>query len=160
MRTLTPAAIAELNKLASSGVFLWLLKITHESLSPVYLVNNTKDITSNNQIYTAFPFTLKLADETKDQFNPAQLDIANVNRQPIQMLRSVSIESPLTFTATLILASAPDTAVIGPMSWIVKEASGDGRTISITLGMRSLRGQQFPAIPMGPNEFPALHRTF
>lgn len=160
MRSLTPAAIAELNKLSRAGVFLWLLQITHASLSPIYLVNNTKDVTSNGQVYTAFPFTLKLADETKDQFNPAQLDIANIDRQAIKMLRSVDIESPLTFTATLILASAPNTAVIGPMSWIVKDATGDGRMVSITLGMRSLRGQQFPAIPMGPNEFPALHRTF
>lgn len=160
MRSLTPAAIAELNKLASSGVFLWLLKISHASISPVYLVNNTKNITSNNIVHTAFPFTLKLADETKDQFNPAQLDIANIDLQAIKLLRSVNNESPLTFTATLILASAPNTAVIGPMSWIVKDATGDGRMVSITLGMRSLRGQQFPAIPMGPNEFPAVHRTF
>jgi len=160
MRALTPAAIAEINKLASGGVFLWLLAVTHPDLSPLYLVNNTKDITSNGIIYTAFPFTIKLMDEVRNQFTSASLMLSNVDLEAVKRLRSISAEAPATFTASLILASQPNSIVLGPISWINKEATGNYLMAEIELGLRSLRGLTFPRPAMDPEAFPALHRTF
>ncbi len=50
-------------------VFLALLTIAHADISPsIRVVNNTENITSNGNLFTAFPFDIQLPDEKRRFF--------------------------------------------------------------------------------------------
>ena len=82
MINLSEAARIEKNKLCSDGAYLILLDINISNTDIVlHLVRNTEDITYNNILYQAFPFTLSDVKQTSDGEIPEiTLQVSNVNR--------------------------------------------------------------------------------
>ena len=97
----------------ASDLPLVLLKIDHADLStPIRLVNNKVEIVANGDIFSAFPFEIRLPDNLEDATPRAQLRIDNVSREIGEAIRSIS--TPAAVTIQVVRQDAPDTI---EMSW-------------------------------------------
>lgn len=85
--------------------FLVLLRITHGSIEPIYLVSDVVDVTSNSQVYTGFPFELTLPQED-DDIPRGKLRIQNVDRRIGNALHT--LRSPPWLRFQIVLRSAPN----------------------------------------------------
>lgn len=148
---LTTSAYAQ----STDEVWLVLVTIEHDDLSaPIRVVNNTEDVTSGGDTYTAFPFDITLPDAREDAPPRARLAIDNVSREIAQAIRSIS--SAATVTLEVIRAADPDTIEISwpffkltNVKWDVAQVSGD-------LTLEDFTSEPFPAGIFSPAGFPGL----
>lgn len=84
MLTLSPAAIAEKNKIASTGAWLILLQIDFIGQPSIRLAYNTEDInwpSSGGAVYQAFPFELtEIKEDGKGGLPTFAINVANTTR--------------------------------------------------------------------------------
>lgn len=130
---------------------LVLLKIDHDDLaSPIYVVNNGANITSNGTEYTAFPFEIKMPDADMR----AELSICNVDRQIVLAIRTIS--SPAEVTISVILASDPDTVEVGPYVFGLTDVSFDAFTVRGRLSFDEFYDEPYPGDRFTPGQFSGL----
>ena len=136
-------------------IFLILLAISHADMSETLrFVNNTEDVVSGGETYTAFPFAIDLPSDTEDSLPSVQLVIDNIDRSIIEELRS--IDSAPTIAVSVILASDPDTIECGPLSFSLKSIDYDAKVITAQLGFEDILNEPFPAGTFTPTDFPGL----
>ena len=82
MLELSQASIIEKNKIATSGVWLLALEAQIPG-NPLYLVNNTENLTLGGQEYTAFPFSLEDITEDSKELPNVKLTVSNVTSRKI-----------------------------------------------------------------------------
>ncbi len=144
MRPLSPRAIQATQDLETGEVFLYLLTISHSTLPvPWTLVNNTEDVTSNGIVYTAFPFSVVLGDDTGEELPKVALVIDNIERGLVEMIRS-QVEPP-DISITFVLASEPDIELSKGEHMTLRELSFDAFTISGTLFSDDIQNSRYPA---------------
>lgn len=136
-------------------VFLLLLTISHASLAtPIRVVNNTQNITSNGNLYTAFPFTIVLPDDTEEQPPRMRLVIDNVDRQIVQAVRNMT--SKPTITLDVVLASQPDTLEASFPGFSLRRTNYDALTVEGDLNLEDVVLEPFPALSFTPQLAPGL----
>ena len=137
-------------------VFHILLAISHTDMSATLrFVNNTADVTSNGDVYTAFPFSIDFPpSDGEDQLPSVQLAIDNIDRSIIAELRD--IDSAPTAAVSVVLASDPDTIECGPLSFTLKSIDYDAKVITAQLGFEDILNEPFPAGTFTPTDFPGL----
>jgi len=135
---------------------LILLEISHADLSAtIRLVNNTEDVDSNGETYTAFPFQINLPYDDEEGVMPTvQLEVCNVDRTIVEAIRS--IDSPPTVKAALILASDPDTLEAGWWEFTLKNATYTAEAVTADLSYEDILNDGFPEGSFTPEEFTAL----
>lgn len=139
----------------TGDVFLALLIIAHDDISPsIRVVNNTQDITSNGNVYTAFPFDIELPDAQESGTPRARLTIDNVSREIAQSIRSIS--SPPTITIQIIRAAAPDTIELTWAATTLRNIKWDFTKMSGDLLFEGIEVEPFPAGQFSPASFPGL----
>jgi len=132
-----------------------LLAISSDDFSTLRFANNTEDVTSNGETYTAFPFMVDVPPEASaTQLPLSTLQIDNVSREIIEEIRSLS--SPPTVTISVVLHSTPDTIEGGPWEFKLLNATYDASTISGSLGFEDILNELFPYGTFNPKNFPAL----
>lgn len=100
------STLAEVNAPESP---LILLEINHVDLpEPVRVVNDTVDITSNGNLYIAFPFRCVLPDDFESQIPKARLSIVNVGKELMYWIETTSGGQGSTCKFMQILPSNPD----------------------------------------------------
>lgn len=135
-------------------VFLFLLELDHESYSvPVRVVNDYNDITSNGNLYTAFPFQVVLP-KNSEEISKATLIIDNVSRELIASVRS--IDTGLSASLSLVLASSPDTIEAGPFNFTLTNVMYNAMTIRGELNYENILSQQYPKETFTPQNHPGL----
>ena len=78
MRSLSNPLLAELCSQNSTDPFLTLITLEHPNFaSTVYLVNNSEDITSNGQLFTAFPVEITIPADDGQTEKRAQIVFDN-----------------------------------------------------------------------------------
>lgn len=151
---LSATAIAAMLGRETDEVVLVLLTIDHASLDdPIRVVDNTKDITSNGNTFTAFPFEITLPSDG-DAAPKAQLTIANVDRSIGDALDQITTAP--TVKMQLILASDPDTI---EREWDLFElVNVQIGAIQVTgdLAVRARTQDPWPNVMVTPGRFPAL----
>jgi hypothetical protein len=153
-RQLSTRGAAAVTAENSSEVMLHLLEINHDMLAePIYVVNNFEDIVSNGNTYIAFPFDIALPDES-DAPPQVQLQIDNVDRSIIQVLRGLA--TPATVTLKLVLASTPDTIEAGPFTLLLRNIEFDNQTITGTLMPEDILNAPYPYQIFSPTTHPGL----
>jgi len=153
--TLSAAFLEAVYAGRTDEVFLILLKIDHEDLaSPIYIVNNTQNITSNAIEHIAFPFQLTMPDDVEDQLPAVSLTIDNVSRDVIQAVRE--LDSPPTVRIQVVLASSPDTIERGPYTLTLREVEYDQIAISGSLQPEDLLTEPAPVGVFSPGDYPGL----
>lgn len=141
----------------TSKVFLVLLELTHPQLgTPVRLVNNTENVTSNGQVYTAFPFYARMPDDRDDREPVAELIVANATRELIDTIRT--LQQAIQAKLSVVLADTPNVIEWGPIDMEVRTVTYDAETITFSLGMQAFAEEPFPYPAFTPPKFPGMFK--
>lgn len=140
----------------SSEPLVVLLEITHAALpAPIRVTNNGADITSNGDLYQAFPFDIDLPGDSEG--DPiARLRIANVDRSIGDAIDLIT--TPATVGMTLVLVDTPD---VLQRAWVFYELRSVTRTaLEITgeIPIRQYSTEPFPNIRVRQSNFQNLYR--
>lgn len=100
------STLAEVNATESP---LILIEIDHSALAePVRVVNDMTDVTSNGNLYIAYPFKCVLPDDYENQLPKAQIVIDNVGRDLMYWIETTGGGQNSSCTFKQILRSVPD----------------------------------------------------
>lgn len=140
---------------SSGGGFLALLTIDHPSLSePIRVCDNIVNITSNGNLFLAFPFLITLPSD-KDQAPPAaQLTIDNTSRELAQIIRS--IVSPPSVDISIVRLDDFDTIEVSLPSFNLVNVSWDALTMTGDLTIDDITNEPFPQRNFTPAEYPGI----
>lgn len=154
-RALSSYARQQAYALTSGDAWLVLCTISHPPTSTTYrVVNNTVDIVSRGQTFTAYPFKITLPQETGEGVGSATLQIDNVGLELIDMLRS-AVVAP-TVTIEVVLSSNMDQVEISIPSLALRQVTWDANTIRGTLLSEDLLSSAWPGYIYDPIEWPGL----
>jgi hypothetical protein len=154
-RTVSLAAMQGAMAQETDEVYLILLAVDHADMpSTLRFVNNSEDVTSNSNLYTAFPFEATMPDDKDDKEPLAELRIDNVTRTLIDEIRT--IQSPPIITLSVILASSPDTIEWGPLEFETRGVTYDALSITFRLGYSAFIREPFPYIAFNTIGFPGM----
>jgi hypothetical protein len=104
--SLSPELLRQLYAQESDDPLLLLVTLTHESFSPIYLVNNVESIVSNGKTFEAFPMIIRLSADDGENQKEVQISFDNVGLDLIDEIRTVV--TPISVSIDMVLASNPD----------------------------------------------------
>lgn len=149
MLTLSPALIAEKNKIESEGAWVYLIHLASpDNIYDLKFARNTEDILYNGDTYQAFPFEMGEAkEESSGKISGLQLQVSNIDR-----IAQSYIEQDETFgsnwdvTLLLIHTELVNTEDFTPLSYKFKSKSVicDKEYATFTLGLPSPIRMQTP----------------
>jgi phage-related protein len=140
----------EKNQLASGNPFLVLLEIqlvdstNNTVVDTVFIVNNNEDITYQLQLYTAFPFDLKLA---KDSQGIPEITLRAHDYQRTLLSQLNSLQGATGSKVILRIVNAGNLSADPEMqeTFDVVGSSADDFKISIVLGAENPLQRRFPS---------------
>lgn len=154
-RSLSNAFRVASNRLQTDVAFLILLTIRYSPSKTIYRVtDNTEDIVSRGETYTAYPFALQLPVESGEEIGIAQLTIDNVDLLLVDMLREAE-EAPRV-DIEVVLSSAVDVVEIAVLDLALRDVQWDASTITAKLFNEDFLSQSFPSDIYNPQEFAGL----
>jgi hypothetical protein len=121
---------------------------------PYRIVNNTEDITSRGNTFTALAFDWKLPTDSDKAIDKVKVSVDNVTRTFTTLVRDYSYIGEAKFE--IVLASDPDTVEFGPLNFKVLSAQLDLYTAEFTLGFEEILKRRYPKDTMNPNLVPGL----
>jgi hypothetical protein len=155
VRTLSTNARAALYAAQSDEVWLQLLTVEHSAIvTPIRIVANTENVVSRGDTYTAFPFEISIPATMAES---VELVVDNVSRELIEEVRG--IDTPLTLTLEVVLASDPDTVEAGPFAFQSRTVEYDVQRMRFTLAYEPLLSEPFPAYTYTPLDYPGLFQA-
>ncbi len=138
-----------------SDLPLVLLLIEHADISPsIRVVNNREAITSGGDVYTAFPFDLRLPDALEDAPPRARLRIDNVSREIGQAMRDIS--SAADVTIEIVRGDDPDTIESSWPAMKLTHVRWDFLTVEGDLEFEDLTREPASFMTFNPSEFPGV----
>ena len=130
---------------------LVLLQIDHPDLAtPVRVVNDTQDLTSNSNLYVAIPFRCTLPDDFENQLPKARLSVDNVGKELMYWIETSGGGNGSLVTMSQVMRSRPDqiewsiTMNLFNVSCTMTEVSGE-------LGYENLFAKKAIAMQYRPN---------
>jgi len=138
----------------TDDVFLVLLTITHDDITPIRVVNNNENITSDSNLFVAYPFEITLPDSTGDGTPSAQLIIDNVSREIAESIRNITTAPKVSIS--VIRAADPDTIEITFAPFTLRNVKWDMMKISGDLSMEDIAHEPFPIGQFSPAQFQGL----
>lgn len=155
MRTISTDGRAALYASQTDDVWLQLLTIEHDDIvTPIRLANNTEDVISRGDTYTAFAFELSLPATAQES---VELTVDNVTRELVEEVRS--IDTPLTITMEIVRAADPDTVEAGPFEYQSRSVEYDVQRMRFTLAYEPILQEPFPAYTYTPIDYPGLFQA-
>ena len=154
-RSLSATAKQAIYAAETDEVFLMLLTINHDDLgSPIRVVNNWENITSNGNTFTAYPFYFELPGEDDENLSQVDLIITNVDKLLVSGVRSIS--SPLSVALDIVLASDPDTVEAGTFNMKMRIVDYDKDRLVGKCNFQDLLNEPYPAGTYTPADYPGL----
>lgn len=153
-RQLSPQLLAEMFGQVSNDPFLILLTISNPSFSTIKLVNNTVDIVSRGETYTAYPFRLTLPPEDGETQKDITLELVNISLELIDEIRAAT--TPITVDMEMILASNPDEVQLSVLTLKTKVVKYNQDAILATLYLDDFLSTELTSEKYGPDNFPGL----
>lgn len=155
MRQLSPELLAQLYGQESNDPFLTLLTLSHTSFTEtIYLVNNTKDITSRGNVFMAFPFNITLPADDGETAREVEIVIDNTSLELVEELRKVS--DPIDCKVEMILASRPDETQISLEELKIKNVTYNKSQITAKLLMDDFLSTELASEKYTPTIYPGL----
>ena len=140
---------------STASTIISLLKVSHADLAEdLFLCNNNTDITSNGQLYTALGFNVNLPSDTEEGVPRVTLQIDNVDRQIVEVVRTV--QTPLTIELALILSESPDVIEMGWFEFILRNIRYNRMTVEGELWYEDVANDRFPKDFYVPSLFPGM----
>lgn len=153
-RTVSSTLKASVFAQNTEQVYLALLVISHADITTLRFVCNTEDVTSGGNVYTAYPFDIRLPQERDDQPPQMPIIIDNVDRAIVDEIRTLT--SAPDITLTMVLASSPNTLEYGPVEATLRNVKWDLGTITGDLQAEDLLNEPYPGYAFTPQTTPGL----
>ena len=146
------------NASETGEVLLALVTITSSSIAggPLRVVQDLQNITSNGNVYTAFPFEIRLAGDSDDGPAKISLSIDNIDQTMAAAIKAIPPNDPPTVTVEIVIASQPDTVEISIPNLKLRNVTGDAFRIDGELWMDEEDLLPFPKGSFTPPYFPGL----
>lgn len=157
MSKLSLHAVDQMYKNNSEDPILLLLELNFPDNTNYYLVNNTEDITSNGQLYSAFPFVFTMPDDDVDAPPQITITLSNVGLDFIDSFRG-NIQN-VTGRLKVVFASFPDFAEIDIQNMELKKISYDAKFINASFGYEDILTIKVPSETYNPTDFPGLYNV-
>ena len=155
MRDLTPALLDEFYNRTSGDPFLLLMTFSHASFaSDIRLVQNSEDITSNGNLFSAFPCKIVLPVDDGETQREVTLELDNVGLDLISELRTVT--DFIGVNLQMVLASNPDLIEIEVGELKIKNIQYNRKTISATLFQDDFLNSEIPSEKYTPQLYPGI----
>jgi hypothetical protein len=152
---LSPELLEQLYGQQSNDPFLTLLTLTNPLFSEtIYVVNNSENITSNGQEYTAFPFSLTLPIDDNETVRSVSITFDNTSLELINEFRTATQE--IDVTMKMILASRPDEIQYEIGELKLKGIEYNNKTIRASLVMDDFLSVGLTSEKYTPTNYPGL----
>lgn len=151
---LSPALLAQLYAQESDVPFLMLVTLTHSSFSPIRLVNNSENIVSNGETFTAFPMRIRLPMDDGESTREVSIEFDNVSLTLIDELRTVT--TPIDVKVDMILASNPDDIQISLDELKMRNVTYNKQIVSARLYLDSFLNVELTSERYSPKLYPGL----
>jgi hypothetical protein len=133
-----------------------LLQINHPALStPVRVINDTINLTSNGFEYIAFPFEVTLPDDFENKLPKAMLSISNVGKDLMFWIESTSGGQGSTATFSQIMRSRPN-QIEWSITMSLFNVMATNLDVSAELGFENLFAKPAVSIQYRPENSPGL----
>lgn len=153
--SLSPELLAQLLAQESSDPFLTLVTLSHSSFpDDIRLVNNTVDIVSNGETFTAFPMRIMLPTDDGETDRQVSLELDNISLELITEIRSVTNE--IGVKLHMILASIPNDIQYSLEELKISQVTYDKNKISCKLIMDNFLTVGLTSERYTPTNFPGL----
>ncbi|GAA5784706.1 DUF1833 family protein [Chitiniphilus shinanonensis] len=147
---------ANVNAVSGPQLPLILVEIHHPQLAePVRVVNDTQDLVSNGQVYSACTFEIRLPDDFDRRSPRAQLSVDNVGRELTQWLEASNGGAGATCRLLQVLREAPDVFEMD-VTMDLTHLSVEQLTVSGELGFNDVFDLPAVAIQYRPETAPCL----
>ncbi len=155
-RSYSPEYKSTLAQVSGQETPLVLLEINHIDLpSPIRVVNDTLDITSNDNEYLAFPFQCTLPDDFENQLPKATITIGNVSKDIMFWLEESGGGIGATATFTQIMRSRPN-QIEWTITMTLFNIAATNQEISAELGFDNLFAKPAILLKYRPTTSPGL----
>ena len=134
-------------------IFLELLRIGTNPI--IHLVNNFEDVTSNGDTYTAYPFKTTPPHQKDGEMPTITLTIDAVDQTLVAAIRLAPIGT-VEIQHEMILASDPDTVIVGPWIYELKTVRGNRQTIELVMQYEPIAYLPWPQGRFTPTDFPSM----
>lgn len=137
-----------------------LVEINHSSFaSPIRVVLNTEDITSDGDLFTAWAFDIQLPDDKDDEISQARLAVDNTNRIIGEYLEGLAIDNDEALvTCWLIVASQPDDRTLMFEDLTIQSTRADQTISSAVLADNPIGDELVPFYKFTPGTAPGLFK--
>jgi hypothetical protein len=139
--------------ISSDEVAVTLLTISGTGFTTFRVCDNSSDLVSRSQTFTAFPFTIELPGDD-DQAPLAKLRIANVSKDIGQAIDAAT--GQITVKIELVLASAPDTVEKTFEGLELRVTTRDALAVEGDLQSAQFTSEPWPKVRATPGRFPGL----
>jgi hypothetical protein len=151
---LSPALLAQLYAQESDVPFLMLVTLIHPSFTTIRLVNNSEDIVSNGETFTAFPMRIRLPVDDGETSREVAIEFDNVSRELIDEVRTVT--SPIDVKLEMILASNPDDVQVTLDELKMRNVTYNKSVVSARLYLDSFLNVELTSERYSPKLYPGL----
>lgn len=145
-----------LAKVSAEEAPLVLLEINHAALSsPVRVVNDMQDLTSNGNLFIACPFRYVLPDDFENQLPKARLAVDNIGRDLMYWIETSAGGNGSTVKMMQVMRSRPDT-IEWSISMNLYNVQVTMREVSAELGFENLFAKPAVALQYRPDNTPGI----
>jgi hypothetical protein len=151
---LSPELLAQLFTQESNDPFLTLITLTHESFSTIRLVNNSVDIVSRGETFSAFPVKITLPVDDGESAREVRMEFDNVGLEILDEIRSVT--TPIGVKLEMVLASIPDAVQIELGELAIHQINYNKSRISAVLIMDGFLNTEITSEKYVPSIYPGI----
>ena len=145
-----------LAKVSAEEAPLVLLEISHASLTtPVRVVNDMQDLTSNGNLFIACPFRYVLPDDFENQLPKARLAVDNVGRDLMYWIETSAGGNGSTVKMMQVMRSRPDT-VEWSITMNLYNVQVTMKEVSAELGFENLFAKPAVLLQYRPDNSPGI----
>lgn len=157
-RTLPTVIVQAMNAPQTDVAILALLTVSHPAITTKRLVNNTEDVTSGGNAFTAAPLSVVLPADVEGDEPYLRVSLSNVDREMVQTARTIAGSTLGLASATLqfVAADDPDTVLLEFNDFEVRNLTYTAEVVGFEMRLPSMAAEPYPAMTFTPNRFPAL----
>lgn len=145
-----------LAKVSAEEAPLVLLEITHASLTtPVRVVNDMQDLTSNGNLFIACPFRYVLPDDFENQLPKARLAVDNVGRDLMYWIETSGGGNGSSVKMMQVMRSRPNT-VEWSITMNLYNVQVTMKEVSAELGFENLFAKPAVLLQYRPDNSPGI----
>jgi hypothetical protein len=137
-------------------VFLHLLSVGIAGSPTLRLVDNTSDVVSRGETYSAVGFSIILPEQTADGPRPCKLSIDNADLAIFSAIKW-AVNKTVTITVCVVMADTPDVYERGPLKYRLRNVRATKEAIEGEVYDFYLTDRKFPKDTYAPEDFEGMY---